>query len=381
MAEIRTNKYNVLLIDFRYKNKRHVLSTGLKDTKPNYRLVSLKCKAIEYDIKLDKLDISRYFPQFKKESSNGETLAEYFEYYIQEKSIRQSSMQSLNWAWRDYINPHFGHYKLNDITKHEVLVFRNKVHEKMKASSTKIVVTHLASMLTRALEDGKISQYPMHKLGKLDNDSEMIEPFSFDELKHFLDFLYKGNYPETDMIFIWSRCGFRMGEILGLKWDDLDFFNNQITINRNLINAGQENLPKTQGSRRTLTLRPEVIDAFKRQEKRSKMACSYIFPNPVTNQRYNFPVTFANRFRVLLTLAGVKYRSPNQLRHTFATLHIGAGESITWVSKMLGHANITTTAKHYNKYILNLTHNDGSLFEKAFNNGQNGYSLVRVEGK
>jgi integrase len=381
MAEIRTNQYNVLLIDFRYKNKRHVLSTGLKDTKPNHRLVSLKCKAVEYDIKLDKLDISRYFPQYKKESSNGNTLAEFFEYYKKEKSIRASSFSNLLWAWNEYINPYFGHYKLPDIVKHEILVFRNSVNARLKVSSTKSVMTHLAGIMTRAHEEGLIVNYPMKKLGVLQSDTEPIDPFSFDELKHFIDFLTKGNYPEADMVYIWSRCGFRQGEILAQKWDDLDYYKLQINVLRTLVNSGVENPPKTANSKRTLTIRPDVIAAYKRQEKRSRMLGEYIFPNSVTGQRYNFPITFWKRFKYLLNLSGVKYRSPNQLRHTFATLHIAAGENITWVSKMLGHSDVSTTLKRYNKFIPDLTREDGSAFEKAYKDRQNGYSLVTVEDK
>lgn len=372
MAKIRVNDFNVLHIDFRYKNKRYRMSSGLKDTKPNRRLVNLKVKAIEYDISLNKLDIQRYFPQYvKSESEDITTLSDYFEYYKKELSIRPSSWHNLLWAWEYYINPYLGSYKLVDITRHECLVFRNFVNEKISAVSTNTVVRHLACILTRAHDEGRIPVYPLKKIGKLESNSEPIDPFSFDELSHFLEFLYAGNYPEADMIFIWSRCGFRHGEILGLKWDDLDYRNSQLTISRTVLLNGAEGLPKTNKSIRTLTLRPKVIEAFKRQEKRSRLASEYIFPNPNTKKRYAAAVVFWRRFKHILTLAGLKYRSPNQLRHTFATLHIAAGENITWVSKMLGHTNVTTTLVRYNKFVPNLTRDDGSAFENQFDKTEN----------
>jgi integrase len=367
MAEIRVNQYGVLLVDFRYQNKRHVLSTGLKNSKQNYRLVSLKRQAIEYDIKINNLDIGRYFPQFKiAETRSIPTLADYFEYYKKEKSIRDGSLSNLNWAWEDYIKPHFGQWKLSDIVRHEILVFRNKISEKLAGSSTNLVMTHLAGILTRAHQEGKIALYPMHKIGKLDSNTEQIDPFSFDELKNLLDFLYSGNYPEADMIFIWSRIGCRHGEILTLKWSDLDYFKAQLNISRTMTNNGAEGPPKTKKSRRTLPMRPAVIEAYKRQEMRSRMVGDYIFPDPVTKERYKAPVIFWRRFKNILKLAGIKYRSPNQLRHTFATLHIAAGENITWVSKMLGHESVSTTLQRYNKYIPNLTRDDGSAYESQF---------------
>ena len=53
------------------------------------------------------------------------------------------------------------------------------------------------------------------------------------------------------------------------------------------------------------------------------------------------------------------------MRHTFATLHIGAGESISWVSKVMGHTSVKITLENYNRYIPNLTRDDGSAFESV----------------
>ena len=51
------------------------------------------------------------------------------------------------------------------------------------------------------------------------------------------------------------------------------------------------------------------------------------------------------------------------MRHTFATLHIAAKENISWVSKSLGHSSVEITLKRYNRFVPNLTREDGSAFE------------------
>jgi hypothetical protein len=103
MATIK-ERSNILHIDFRWRCKRHFLSTGLKDTKPNRQLINLKLKAIQYDIKLNKLDIVKYFPRFvNPDSDKIATLSEFFEYYMKEKSIRASSLAQLMWAWDKYL--------------------------------------------------------------------------------------------------------------------------------------------------------------------------------------------------------------------------------------------------------------------------------------
>ena len=81
------------------------------------------------------------------------------------------------------------------------------------------------------------------------------------------------------------------------------------------------------------------------------------------------------RMRHHMRIARLKYRTPKQMGHTFATLHLAAGEQIGWVSKMLGHADPEITWKRYHRFIPNLTRDDGSAFEKAMD-GQFGNDLV-----
>ena len=70
-----------------------------------------------------------------------------------------------------------------------------------------------------------------------------------------------------------------------------------------------------------------------------------------------------DKFSFYLRLAKLKYRPPKQMRHTFATLNLAAGEQPSWVSKTLGHSNVDITFKKYNRFIPNLTREDGSAFE------------------
>ena len=96
----------------------------------------------------------------------------------------------------------------------------------------------------------------------------------------------------------------------------------------------------------------------------------HIFLNP-QNKQWN-QTNFAKAFRYRLRLADIKPRPPKQMRHTFATLHIGSGESISWVSKMLGHSDVQITLKRYNRFIPNLTRDDGSAFENVINGNNPG---------
>ena len=364
MASIIVNRHGIMAIDFWYQCKRHRYSTDLPDTKPN-RLKATRIKqAIEYDISNNKLDIARYFQNIKADGSKADTLSDFFDYYIKEKSIRPSSWKNLHSIWERHLKPYFGHWHLQDINRHEILVFRNTLIGRELAPSTiNLIMVHLASILSRAHDEGRIKTYPMRKMGHLDPGEDKIDPFSFDELNHLLGFLAKKKPEYYPLVSIWAACGPRRGEILGLKWEDLDYFNATLSINRTLHPKGTEGPPKTKYSRRTIPLRPEVIADFKRQEKYSRLASEYIFTDPLTNKRYKAADIIIDRFKVILRLAGLRYRSPNQLRHTFASLAIGSGESILWVSMMMGHKSSKPTLERYARYIPNLARNDGGAYQ------------------
>ncbi|MBW2572150.1 MAG: site-specific integrase [Deltaproteobacteria bacterium] len=238
----------------------------------------------------------------------------------------------------------------------------------------------LCKCFLEAKKRGLISEYPCEGIGSLAEGQPKVDPFSFEELRHLLDYLSQKNMAWHDLIFFWSRTGLRPGELYALKWEHIDYFNAKVLIREARKQDGSTGLPKTQYSIRDVDLRPQVIGALKRQEARTGLVGSFVFLNHHQNQ---FTAQMMKqKFRHWLKMAGLKRRPPKQMRHTFATLHIAASESITWVSKMLGHADVETTLKRYNRFIPNLTREDGSAFEKIMDRkDQNGNNLVTDANK
>jgi len=107
-----------------------------------------------------------------------------------------------------------------------------------------------------------------------------------------------------------------------------------------------------------------VRQALKRQEARSRLVDpeGYVFLNE--KKRPLGDEYMRQKVRHILTRADIRHRPPKQFRHTFATLHLASNEQISWVSKMLGHANSKITWERYNRFVPNLTRRDGSAFEK-----------------
>jgi integrase len=362
-------------------------STGLRDNKKNRKIVESKDKAIKYELKHGKFNYLHFFPNgskaryFKKQASDI-LFSEWWDKWISEKSLRYNTAKGWNSSYKVHIGPHFGHYDLSEIDEHKILVFRKALKDNgLKASTINSkIIKPLCMSLYHAYLRGHIDTYPCQVIRRLDEDPVDIDSFSFEELKRFLTALKKKAPEYHEMVVIWSRTGLRPGELCALKWKHIDFFNKKIMVRETMISNGSMGPPKTIHSIRDVDLRPPVVKAVKRQWDRTGLMDRYVF---MTHANRPFSDAFLRKkFRHILKLAGLRYRSPKQLRHTFATLHIAAGENISWVSKMLGHASVEVTLKRYNRFVPNLTREDGSAFEKIMDSDVRiGHNQVPVKSK
>ncbi len=134
---------------------------------------------------------------------------------------------------------------------------------------------------------------------------EDMDPFSFDEIIAFLDFLKTENDMFYNLVDLWHRTGPRPGEICGLMWQRIDYFNKKMLIRATRSN-NMDGPPKTASSIRDIDLSPAAIDALKRQEKHTLLQNSYVFMsengNPLSVEG------LASRMRHLMKRAGVRAR-------------------------------------------------------------------------
>ena len=337
-------------------------------TKDNWKRAHQKWKSIQYFLKQGTFSRKylEFFPhgskvKYFKPQGSEKTLREWWDEWLEEKTIRSNTNTGYQVAWKRHIEPALGHLPLGEIGEHTLSVFRKDLLDKkaLKASSVNAYMKALRMCLRTAFKRGLISDYPAQDLGWLKEDRPEIDPFSFDELKHWLEDLKKRDMEWHDLVFFWSRTGLRPAELYALKWEDVDFFNLNLTVQRQRLQSGQ--IGPTKSRTRDVSIKAS-LEALKRQEARSGLQNEFIWLNH-NREPWKRP-TFTKKWRHFLKLAKLKYRPPVQMRHTFATLHIAAGESITWVSRQMGHADPHITWKRYNRYVPDLTRSDGSAFEK-----------------
>lgn len=140
--------------------------------------------------------------------------------------------------------------------------------------------------------------------------------------------------------------GARQGEILGLKWGDVDWESKQILIQRT-FNKGRFFTPKTKGSRRRIDLAPAVV----RELKKWRLACPQNDLDLVFPSGSGGPINYSNmvrrHFLPALEGAGLLRIRFHDLRHSYASLLIDQGENLKYIQTQLGHSSPTVTLNVY----------------------------------
>jgi integrase len=129
---------------------------------------------------------------------------------------------------------------------------------------------------------------------------------------------------------------------------------------------GETKLPTTDAGKRTIELLPLADQALKDQRSHTQLAGAEVFQNPLKPAAWQHDQQIRNQFRRILHQAGVRYRYPYQLRHTFASLSLSSGENIMWVAKQMGHKDWTVTARKYARWMKSAATDAGGKFNKLW---------------
>jgi integrase len=193
-----------------------------------------------------------------------------------------------------------------------------------------------------------ISYNPVRDAEKPKGNGQMCEQdirvLSPSETNALLKAVENKKYHTLFMLAIMS--GARQGELLGLKWPDIDWKNNQIHIQRT-FNNGAWYKPKTSTSRRRIDIGPAMLKELKKWRiKCPQSPFELVFPNEAGN-----PINHNNmvnrHFLPSLKAAELPHIRFHDLRHTYASLLIEQGENIKYIQNQLGHSSPTVTLNVY----------------------------------
>ena len=154
--------------------------------------------------------------------------------------------------------------------------------------------------------------------------------------------------------------GFRRGELLGLEWDNVDFNNKTVVINRNLLtspNGVYLDSPKTVKSNRVVSLPDICFELLTKLKKEQELKATspnwvetdFVIKSEVGN--YYDPTRLSKNWRAFLKKYNLKVIRLHDLRHTYATCLLNNNVPVATVSKRLGHSSATVTMNVYNHSI------------------------------
>lgn len=149
------------------------------------------------------------------------------------------------------------------------------------------------------------------------------------------------------MFAIWA--GPRTGELIALRWCDIDWANNRVCIR---LSWSKKTFTSTKGKRaRWVQLTEPAKQALLAQKAITGEAGHWVFHNPKTNDRWQNSERLRQHWIAALKKAGVRYRKPYQARHTFASLMVSAGEIPEWVAEQMGHLDTRMVTEVYAKWV------------------------------
>lgn len=151
------------------------------------------------------------------------------------------------------------------------------------------------------------------------------------------------------MFYLELVSGLRKGELVALRWDDLDVLGRTISVSRQYIRNpdGTRELtrPKTENSVRLVSIPQTAVDLLIQEHDRHPDN-PYMFPSPLTGEMYH-PDSVVNLHKKILKDAGLGHFRFHDLRHTFATTALQNGVDVKTVSSMLGHFDAGFTLRTY----------------------------------
>ncbi len=355
---VRAASASSIQIDFRYRGVRCRERVKLDPMAGTSRNFGRQLKArIEHEIALGTFDYAHYFPdsqrarKFALNPASVVTVGELLTEWL--KSVRAQLEPETYGDYAEYVartwRPRFAALPLSDLTLARV----NDWMAEQSSSRKRIlnVLTPLRQAIRYACGPAKLLKAdPFAGLTVRRPATipvEIIDPFTPAEVSAAIARLE----PQiANLVQFWAWTGLRQGEVFALTWADVDIEHRTARINKSRRGI-RVKAPKTRAGIREIRLLPPAVEALQRQKAHTLLMHREVFLNPDTAQAWAADKPFRVKWTAALLAGGVRYRFPRQLRHTFASWMLGAGENPLWVSRHMGHANPAITLRVYARLI------------------------------
>jgi integrase len=263
--------------------------------------------------------------------------------------VRPNTFEAYTYRLEQHVIPHLGGRRLDEIAVDDILGLIGVLREKgLAGGSIRSMLTPLSRLFSHAARRDVIAANPISKLDRTERPGTWMREqrvLNSEEIGRLLEAAPR-QYRTLLATAVFS--GLRQSELLGLRWRDIDFPGQLIHVRRALDRSGRDVPPKTRHSVRDVVLMTGLAEALRAHRERSRFRGpeDYVFASQVGT-----PLQRRNVWRQALepaySKAGIERLRWHDLRHTFASLLIGGGANVVFVSRQLGHGSSDVTLRVY----------------------------------
>jgi len=279
-------------------------------------------------------------------------------------TLKPRSLENYRSAVKNHLAPALGTLRLRRLSRAQIkALLTEKRASGLAVDTVRLIHAALSALLTAAVEEGVLASNPAAGLGRAmklsrtrEQRRERVRAFDSKQLARFLAAVRERLPQFYPLFFLLSRTGLRLGEALGLRWEDLDLGCRELRVSRAASTRGGTGTPKS-GQGRTVDLSAAACEVLRDLRVSASAAAlsqgqqpSWMFPGQRAERMPH--VTAEAAFARALRAAGLPGDfSPHTLRHTYASLLLADGVSPAYVQEQLGHASIELTVGTYGSWL------------------------------
>jgi len=343
------------VIDFTLNHERFRETIPAPHNKTAKRRIEDQESLYKMAISLNDKSVANRFPSSKiiqKAFDTGcnYTIHDYSNIWFKQKQRNWShtTIRGYTQKYNSYIQPNWGHLKLTDF---KASMFDEWASESLlSGKSINETRNVLSQIFKRAYFDGVIESNPVERIERYKQENIEPKPFNQSEIRRIIKALQP---PYKEFYQFAFYTGLRTGELLGIRWEDVDIENYVAHIRVN-ITSGKEKSPKTAGSIRTVELHDLAVQALNSIKSSKFFDSKRVFIDPKTMKEYKYADGLRKyTWKPTLEKLNIPYRYPYQCRHTYASMMLSSGKNPMWVAKQMGHSDWGMIRKVYGRWINN----------------------------
>ncbi len=324
---------------------------------------ALADRASGYTFDAENMTVGEYLDRWLKDSDQG--------------SVRTSTYERHEQIVRLHLKPALGRVKLSKLSPaHLQGLYREKLDSGLSSATVQKIHTVLHKALAQALKWNMMARNAADAVKAPRPAPKEMHPLSPDESRKLME---AASGDKLEALYVLAvHTGMRQGELLALKWEDVDLNEGVIRIRRTLMRSGGRislGEPKTKGSRRPVHLTGAAVEALRNHLERQlvdieQLGDRYRDNGLVFTSEVGTLINPTNlrrrSFAPLLEKAGLPQIRFHDLRHTCATLLLSRNVHPKYVQELLGHATVAITLDTYSHVIPGMGNHTARAMEDVF---------------